>query len=237
MGAVIGAIGAVTGAFMHGLGAGAGSWASSTAEVAAAGGKSSLTGTVLHAAAHGVSGGAMAAANGGSFKDGFLGGAIGFGTGLVFAGPQTAAGGLPGLSGVAARTAIAAIGGGVGSKLSGGSFADGAYSAAFFHLFNSEGGGWSLKGIQKGLRIIGKIPVIGDVADAVNVGISLATGDLVGAARNAAAMVPGLGTALDVYEAGTAIAEYASSKSTHQVTENYTQGKAAEERAVADLKA
>ena len=43
-----------------------------------------------------------------------------------------------GLSGVAARTAIAAMGGGVGSKLSGGSFADGAYSAAFFHLFNNE---------------------------------------------------------------------------------------------------
>ena len=35
---------------------------------------------------YGVSGGAMAAANGGSFKDGFIGGANGFGAGLVFAG-------------------------------------------------------------------------------------------------------------------------------------------------------
>jgi hypothetical protein len=143
---VIGAIGAVTGAFMHGFGVGAGSWASSAAEVAAAGGKSGLTGTMMHAAAHGVSGGAMAAANGGSFKDGFIGGAIGFGVGLPFGGT----GGMikgGGLGAIAARTAIAAVGGGVGSKLAGGSFADGAYSAAFFHLFNSE-----LENLQEGLR-------------------------------------------------------------------------------------
>ena len=226
-GAVIGAVSAVIGMGMHKMGTALGSIAQ---------GGNSATGTLVHAAAHGVSGGAMTAANGGSFKDGFIGGAIGFGVGLPFGG----AGGMiqgTDLGSIAARTTIAAIGGGVASKLSGGSFADGAYSAAFFHLFNSESGGWSLKGIQKGLRIFGKIPVIGDVADAVNVGISLATGDLVGAARNAAAMVPGLGTALDVYEAGTAIAEYASSKSTHQVTENYNQGKAAEQRAVLDLEA
>jgi hypothetical protein len=92
---------------------------------------------MMHAAAHGVSGGALAAANGGSFKDGFIGGAIGFGVGLPFGG----AGGMiqgSGLGAIAARTAIAAVGGGVGSKLAGGSFADGAYSAAFFHLFNNE---------------------------------------------------------------------------------------------------
>jgi hypothetical protein len=43
-----------------------------------------------------------------------------------------------GADSIAARTAIAAVGGGVGSKLAGGSFADGAYSAAFFHLFSTE---------------------------------------------------------------------------------------------------
>jgi hypothetical protein len=53
-------------------------------------------------------------------------------------GPATGIIGGTGGGAIAARTAIAAIGGGVGSKLSGGSFADGAYSAAFFHLFNSE---------------------------------------------------------------------------------------------------
>ena len=77
----------------------------------------------------------MAVANGGSFKDGFIGGAIGFGVGLPFEGT----GGMihgSGPGAIAARTAIAAVGGGVGSKLSGGSFADGAYSAAVFHLFN-----------------------------------------------------------------------------------------------------
>lgn len=122
---------------MHGFGAGAGSWASSAAEVAAAGGKSSLTGTIMHAAAHGVSAGSMTAATGGSFKDGFIGGAIGFGVGLPFGGAGGAIQGT-GPGAIAARTAIAAIGGGVGSKLTGGSFADGAYSAAFFHLFNNE---------------------------------------------------------------------------------------------------
>lgn len=43
-------------------------------------------------------------------------------------------------AGVAMRTTVAAVGGGVGSALSGGGFADGAYSAAFFHLFNNEAG-------------------------------------------------------------------------------------------------
>jgi hypothetical protein len=130
-GAVIGAIGAVVGMGMHGLGEAVGSFAS------AGFAKGNLGGTLLHAAAHGVSGGAMAAANGGSFKDGFMGGAIGFGVGLAF-GPAGVAIRGTGADSIAARTAIAAVGGGVGSKLAGGSFADGAYSAAFFHLFNGE---------------------------------------------------------------------------------------------------
>jgi RHS repeat-associated protein len=127
-GAVIGAVSAVIGMGMHKMGTAFGSIAQ---------GGNSVTGTLVHAAAHGVSGGAMTAANGGSFKDGFIGGAIGFGVGLPFGG----AGGMiqgTDLGSIAARTTIAAIGGGVASRLSGGSFADGAYSAAFFHLFNSE---------------------------------------------------------------------------------------------------
>jgi len=116
---------------MHGLGEAVGSYAS------AGFAKGNLGGTLLHAAAHGVSGGAMAAANGGSFKDGFIGGAIGFGVGLPFGSAGVALRGT-GADSIAARTAIAAVGGGVGSKLAGGSFADGAYSVAFFHLFNNE---------------------------------------------------------------------------------------------------
>ena len=127
-GAVIGAVSAVVGGYMHGLGDSVGSFAA---------GGSSLSGTVIHAAAHGVSAGAMNVANGGTFQDGFIGGAIGFGVGLPFG---TAGGMIQGSSpgAIAARTAIAAVGGGIGSKLAGGSFADGAYSAAFFHLFNNE---------------------------------------------------------------------------------------------------
>jgi hypothetical protein len=84
----------------------------------------------------------MTAANGGSFKDGFIGGAIGFGVGLPFGAAGVAIKGS-GVEAIAARTAIAAVGGGVGSKLAGGSFEEGAYSAAFFHLFNNESQGWA----------------------------------------------------------------------------------------------
>lgn len=45
---------------------------------------------------------------------------------------------MKGLQGVALRTTIAAVSGGVASALTGGKFADGAYSAAFLHLFNDE---------------------------------------------------------------------------------------------------
>jgi hypothetical protein len=40
--------------------------------------------------------------------------------------------------GIVGRTAVAAISGGAASVLAGGKFADGAFSAAFFHLFNGE---------------------------------------------------------------------------------------------------
>jgi len=115
-GAVNGAVGAVTGNVLAGLS-----------------GK-----FWLHMAAHGVAGGAMSAANGGSFKDGFVGSAVGVAVGAAFAGPSSQLGDLQNLTGVAARTTLAAVSGGVASKIMGGSFADGAYSAAFFHLFTKE---------------------------------------------------------------------------------------------------
>lgn len=138
-GAVIGAISAVVGGYMHDFGGNVGSYAA---------GGHSIGGTALHAAAHGVSAGAMNAANGGSFKDGFVGGAVGFVVGLPFG---AAGGAIKGVSpaAIAARTAIAAVGGGIGSKLSGGSFADGAYSAAFFHLFNEELHKLSIADVEK----------------------------------------------------------------------------------------
>jgi hypothetical protein len=78
-------------------------------------------------------------AMGGMFQNGFIGSAIGAGVSSVM-------GAMPGMSAlegqgglkVIGRTAVAAISGGTASVLAGGKFADGAYSAAFFHLFNHE---------------------------------------------------------------------------------------------------
>jgi hypothetical protein len=98
-----------------------------------------VAGKVVHSAAHGVAGGLMSMAMGGTFKDGFIGSAIGAGVSHI-------TGALPfmedlqgsGAVKVIARTAIASISGGVASVLAGGKFADAAFSAAFFHVFNKE---------------------------------------------------------------------------------------------------
>ena len=52
--------------------------------------------------------------------------------------PPEACTGVAMKASIAARTAIAAVAGGIGSVALGGKFADGAYSGAFFHLFNNE---------------------------------------------------------------------------------------------------
>jgi hypothetical protein len=98
-------------------------------------GGGNIVGTVVHLAAHGAAGGGMSQAMGGSFKDGFIGGVSGAGVAGAFG---NAFSGVSEEIGVLGRTAVAAVGGGVASVLSGGKFADGAFSAAFFHLFNSE---------------------------------------------------------------------------------------------------
>lgn len=43
------------------------------------------------------------------------------------------------------RTMVAAVVGGTVSQITGGTFANGAMTAAFVHLFNAEGGGVSPK--------------------------------------------------------------------------------------------
>jgi len=134
-GAINGAVGAIVGGGLHGVG----EWAGSLS------GGSKILATAAHYSAHGAAGGAMSEANGGSFRDGFIGGLIGAGISGITSR-------IPGLSGlydeasatyrsvasIAARTAIAAVSGGIGSVALGGKFADGAYSGAFFHLFNNE---------------------------------------------------------------------------------------------------
>jgi hypothetical protein len=82
---------------------------------------------------HGVVGGALSVAQGGSFSAGFLSNAAGAGiSGLT--------GGIGGsdFGSVVVRTAIAAAAGGTASVLAGGKFANGAISAAFAHLYNAE---------------------------------------------------------------------------------------------------
>ncbi|AWX57714.1 wall-associated protein [Brevibacillus brevis] len=60
-----------------------------------------------------------------------------------------------------------------------------------------EKSGWGfLDSLQLGLDIVGMIPVIGEVADVVNAGISVARGDYAGAAMSLAAAIPGAGTAV-----------------------------------------
>lgn len=95
---------------------------------------------------HGLLGGGVSVAQGGKFGSGFAAGAFGK---LATVGLQsanmslyqtTAGGGFAdtSLSAIASRTAIAAIMGGTASELSGGTFANGARTAAMQHLFNAE---------------------------------------------------------------------------------------------------
>lgn len=80
---------------------------------------------------HGFSQGVMSELRGGDFKSGFIGGFVG-----RAAGPQIQKW-FPGISGsnIAMRTIFAGLAGGVIAEASGGSFANGARTMAFIHLF------------------------------------------------------------------------------------------------------
>ncbi len=148
IGAVTGAVGAVVGGVLAGIPGGVTSALTkgigqSAAKAAAA---------VVHSAAHGVAGGLMSMAMGGTFQDGFIGSAIGAGMSYVTGGLSPALESMQGAAGFAARTAVATISGGLGSMLAGGKFSDGAFSAAFFHIFNHE----STKVLNK--KAVGHVP-------------------------------------------------------------------------------
>lgn len=81
---------------------------------------------VTAAIAHGVTQGAFSKAGGGRFGDGFLGGFTG-----SFAGHS-----IPKTGHAVVDLLVMVTVGGTASKLGGGSFANGAYSAAFVYLFN-----------------------------------------------------------------------------------------------------
>lgn len=211
IGAVTGAIGAAVGVgVLHGMGKAANTFA----------------GKAVHALAHGVVGGAMSKALGGSFKDGFIGSLIGSGvshvSGYMF-GPVWEN------IGVLGRTAVSALSGGTASVLAGGKFADGAFSAAFFHLFNAEQpddppdhtsyynlrddnfnppsseAAISTNRFQNAISLISMIPgPIGTVAGVIETGVALFTGDWAGVAwglAGAAAAFVGAGAMVKGYRA------------------------------------
>ena len=81
--------------------------------------------------AHGVSQGLITQLRGGNFRSGMVGAVAG---GLSPAGDMLA----QGVGNIVSRSVIAAVFGGLAAQASGGSFADGALSAAMVHLFNDE---------------------------------------------------------------------------------------------------
>ena len=84
---------------------------------------------------HGIAQGTISELRGGNFRSGFVGAV----TGSVAGGASGRVMGSLGVaSNVGSLTAVAGIFGGLAAKASGGSFEDGAVSAAFTHLFNDE---------------------------------------------------------------------------------------------------
>jgi RHS repeat-associated protein len=99
----------------------------------------------IHAAGHGLVGGAANAALGGKFQDGFISAAVssaafslGIGEGLGLGASGSFDRTLGGFAKLLGRTAVAGIIGGTASAVGGGKFANGAYASAFQHLANDE---------------------------------------------------------------------------------------------------
>ncbi|MCY1286392.1 hypothetical protein D9M70_353610 [compost metagenome] len=94
-----------------------------------------------------------------------------------------------------------------------------------------------LDGLQLGLDVVGLIPVVGEIADLANAGISLARGDYAGAALSLLSAIPFagyLGTAGKVGRRGAKAAGEASAKATKEAAERTTKeaaDKAAKEAA------
>lgn len=82
-----------------------------------------------------------------------------------------------------------------------------------------------LDGVQLGLDIVGLIPVVGEIADIANAGISLARGDYAGAALSLVSAIPFagyVGTAGKVVRHATKATAEASAKAAKEVAERST---------------
>ncbi|WP_025804399.1 hypothetical protein [Pseudomonas chlororaphis] len=91
-----------------------------------------------------------------------------------------------------------------------------------------------LDGIQLGLDVIGLVPVVGEIADLGNAGISLGRGDTVGAGLSLLSAIPfagWLGTAGKVGRHGATAAVEASGKAAKEAAERAAKDKLAKEAA------
>jgi hypothetical protein len=145
-------------------------------------------------------------------------------------GSQFGAGAIANLRSAVIGAISGAVIGGLQTELGGGKFINGAKSSAFqslksvsehnFDLFqgatpadfglllrasgdgaDEDGGGW-LDGLQLALDVAGLVPGVGNVADVLNAGISVARGDYVGAGLSLAAAVPGGGQGVTLAKLG-----------------------------------
>ena len=120
--------GAVQGALWGGVGAGVAGFVGHGGAFGYAWGNASPFGN-MRLLAHGVSQGLITQLRGGNFRSGMVGAVAG---GLSPAGDMLA----QGVGNIVSRSVVAAVFGGLAAQASGGSFADGALSAAMVHLFN-----------------------------------------------------------------------------------------------------
>ncbi len=97
-----------------------------------------LAGVAAKGAVHGVIGGALSIARGGNFQQGFISSAIAGGISGITTGEGALLGDIPGGEGIALRTAISATAGCAAASAIGGKCSNGAVTAAFGHLYNSE---------------------------------------------------------------------------------------------------
>lgn len=178
-GALVGGVtGAMTGA-LHGVagklqilgGAGKGTIRAAWKGATTLAGKAGVAAKALvHSAAHGIVGGVRNLAMGGKFKDGFLSAAVSTAIGHVlsatgaYGAMQMGEVGDGIVSNTIQRTAVAAVIGGTTSVLSGGDFANGAYTAAFQHLFNAEARRLSQAYINKRLATIQQKALNGELS-------------------------------------------------------------------------
>lgn len=91
-----------------------------------------------------------------------------------------------------------------------------------------------LDGLQLGLDVVGLIPVVGEIADLANAGISLARGDVAGALLSLASAIPfagWLGTAGKVGRRGAQAAAEASAKAAKEAAARAAKKEAADKAA------